>query len=178
MSHDAVINYVVAKEAEANQLRAELDLYKRERQAQLKAYSDIAAYMASPSTASSVVPNLRQSSEFTTSLLLRQSLDAPSYQPRDVQSSDSEDDDCCKSTDILKQPKEEVKPIKTVASDTTIRPPEHWSCSICLDDDPVDGRCAQLQCGHTFCQLCIVEWISTGKTDCPNCRARIESVLC
>lgn len=49
-------------------------------------------------------------------------------------------------------------------------------CAICLDE-LIEGTIATLNCGHSFCYLCISEWISkSGHGDCLSCRVRTSKV--
>ena len=43
-------------------------------------------------------------------------------------------------------------------------------CSICQD---LMASTHSLRCGHTFCGLCILQWLKQGKGTCPECRATI-----
>lgn len=56
----------------------------------------------------------------------------------------------------------------TSASDATDE------CAICFDDF-VDGQVCRLlgNCQHSFHKLCIDQWLATGETYCPVCRAPV-----
>ena len=46
-------------------------------------------------------------------------------------------------------------------------------CSICYDN-PKDNMPLTLQCEHSFCEVCIVEWLEREQT-CPICRSQVVS---
>lgn len=46
-------------------------------------------------------------------------------------------------------------------------------CSICYED-PKDSMPLTLYCDHSFCELCIVEWLDRDPT-CPICRCKVIS---
>ncbi len=47
---------------------------------------------------------------------------------------------------------------------------KHFNCMICQEVllDPMI-----LKCGHTYCKVCIVDWMKQKKT-CPECRKDIK----
>ena len=45
-------------------------------------------------------------------------------------------------------------------------------CPICME---IFIMATNLNCGHTFCHECIVEWEKKAK-ECPVCRARIKNM--
>ena len=50
------------------------------------------------------------------------------------------------------------------------------SCAICKEDE--FSQPVSLECGHTFCGLCIVSWFrQAGERTCPLCRDPGESAL-
>ena len=50
------------------------------------------------------------------------------------------------------------------------------ACAICKEDEY--SQPVSLECGHTFCGLCIVRWLrQIGERSCPLCRDPGESVL-
>merc|ERR1719329_9481 len=50
---------------------------------------------------------------------------------------------------------------------------EAHECIICLGDCPPEAV-SVTRCGHLFCTECITSFVRSGKTECPNCRERIE----
>ena len=42
-------------------------------------------------------------------------------------------------------------------------------CAVCLNEIQVGTKVLRLDCRHTFCSTCILQWFSTNNT-CPYCR--------
>lgn len=49
---------------------------------------------------------------------------------------------------------------------------KHMSCSICLG---IYCKPVETQCGHTFCQQCIKQWINQNNNSCPQCRQQLAN---
>jgi TRAF-interacting protein len=46
------------------------------------------------------------------------------------------------------------------------------NCSTCLELLTPSADLSSAPCGHIFHSLCIIQWFETGKSSCPQCRAR------
>ena len=44
-------------------------------------------------------------------------------------------------------------------------------CAVCLENIAAGTRVLRLDCRHTFCSTCILQWFSTNNT-CPCCRQK------
>jgi len=49
------------------------------------------------------------------------------------------------------------------------------TCSICLEEFPLDSPALQLPCFHLFHKVCVYDWLKKHCC-CPNCRAEIKSI--
>lgn len=48
----------------------------------------------------------------------------------------------------------------------------HLFCPICLE---VFTSPMRTPCGHTFCLMCIENWVTIGKRECPICKHHVSS---
>ena len=48
-------------------------------------------------------------------------------------------------------------------------------CAICLNEIIAEHKC-KTNCNHEFCEPCLDEWFSLGKTECPMCRSSINQL--
>ena len=46
------------------------------------------------------------------------------------------------------------------------------NCSTCLELLTPSDDLSSAPCGHTFHSYCIIQWFETGKSNCPQCRAK------
>jgi hypothetical protein len=177
LSRPNIVNYVIAKELEIDYLRRVVAQNDQERQAYLNAY-----HYAQSNLPNSIIE--AESSSPPQQHNLRLSRDAPVYQPSIITTKQSDEkEDCCKTSTTTSSESTLgvnaiVKPVPIETATETIETPLDWVCTICYDEEAVDQRPAKLQCKHIFHESCLVEWTSKGKTNCPNCRASITSIIC
>ena len=50
-------------------------------------------------------------------------------------------------------------------------------CCICLDNEMINGKCIT-NCNHSFCKVCLEEWLKTNHFTCPICRLEILNFKC
>lgn len=48
----------------------------------------------------------------------------------------------------------------------------HVNCSTCLDLLTPSDDLSSAPCGHVFHSHCIIQWLETGKSNCPQCRTK------
>lgn len=48
----------------------------------------------------------------------------------------------------------------------------HVNCSTCLELLSPSADLSSAPCGHVFHSTCILQWLETGKNNCPQCRTK------